>query len=146
VDQQLASYAKTLKDKPLKEFVIYPVSDSRISPPSDKLFTSGSRIDGYDMKGDKSSFVSDFVAAAVKNNIIQKGGTLGFSGSSEHLSKDLLTQLAKKYQIVIAVRSADYGINFYLPDGTFKTDPSQTFGPINTRGSCSPGLQPARNM
>jgi hypothetical protein len=145
LEQQLAGYAKTLKGKPLREFVVYPVGDDKVLPSKDEIFTTGSRISGYGMKGDQSCSINKLVETVMKNNLLQKGGTLGISTRSE-ISNGLLTALAKKYQITIAVDGLDAGIDFHLPTGEVKTDEKQVFGEPGTRGGCGPGLQPAGDM
>lgn len=146
IDKQIGDYAQTLKGKPLQEFAIYPVDDSQVSPPKENFFTTGTRISGYGMKGGDSYPISKLVDAVMKNNVLQKGGTLGISMESGHITKGLLTQLAKTHQITIAVYSTGSGIDFYLPTGEVKTDPAQVFGELNTRGGCGPGLQPANKI
>jgi hypothetical protein len=143
VDQQVAGYAKTLKGKPLQELAVYPVVDDKVPPPRDQIFTTGSRTSGYGMKGGDGYPIGKLVDAVMKNNVLQKGGTLGIAAESGHVTKALLTQLAKTHHITIAVYSAGPGIDFYLPNGEVKTDPDQVFGQLNTRGGCGPGLQPA---
>jgi hypothetical protein len=143
MEKQIEGYAKTLKGKPLQEFALYPVIDDKVSPPKDEFFTTGSRISGYGMKAGDSYPIGKLVDAVMKNNVLQKGGTLGISMESSHLTKGLLTQLAKTHKITIAVYSSGPGIDFYLPTGEVKTDPDQVFGQLNTRGGCGPGLQPA---
>jgi hypothetical protein len=143
VEKQIADYAKTLKGKPLQEFAIYPVVDDKVSPPKDQIFTTGSRIIGYGMKGGDGYPIGKLVDAVMKNNVLQKGGTLGIAAESGNMTKGLLTQLAKTHHITIAVYSTGSGIDIYLPTGEVKTDPDQVFGQLNTRGGCGPGLQPA---
>jgi hypothetical protein len=81
----------------------------------------------------------------MKNNVLQKGGTLAIAAlGADRVTKSVISQLAKKYQITIALQSTDFrGLDFYFSTGAVRTDENQTFGIPGTRGGCGPGLQPS---
>ena len=94
------------------------------------------------MKGDASLPLDKLVATVVSSGVLQRGGTLALGNIGEStLTPGLLSGLAKKHGIAIAIESRGLGIDLYQPNGTVTSDPSRAIGQLHMRGGCGPGLQ-----
>jgi hypothetical protein len=141
IARDLAAAAKT-QGGPVREFTVYAVRDDRIGQPVDGAFVNGERISGYGMKGGASLPLDKLVATVMSSGVVQRGGTLVLGNIGEsRLTPGLLSGLAKKHGITIAIESRGTGIDLYQPNGTVQSDPSRAIGQLHLRGGCGPGLQ-----
>jgi hypothetical protein len=141
IARDLAAAAKT-PGGPAREFSVYAVRDDRIGQPVDGAFVNGARVSGYGMKGGASMPLAELVATVMSSGALQRGGTLVLGNISEsRLTLGLLSGVAKKHGITIAIESRGPGIDLYQPNGTVTSDPSRVIGQLHMRGGCGPGLQ-----
>jgi hypothetical protein len=141
IARDLAAAAKS-QGGAVREFTVYAVRDDRIGQPLDSAFVNGARIDGYGMKGNASLPLDKLVATVMSSGVLQRGGTLALGNIDESkLTPGLLSGLAKKHGITIAVESRGPGIDLHAPNGTVTSDPSRAIGRLHLRGGCGPGLQ-----
>jgi hypothetical protein len=141
IARDLAAAAKT-QGGPAREFTVYAVRDDRIGQPLDGAFVNGARVDGYGMKGGASLPLDKLVATVMSSGVLQRGGTLALGNIGESkLTPGLLSGLARKHGITIAIESRGPGIDLYQPNGTVMSDPSRVIGQLHMRGGCGPGLQ-----
>jgi hypothetical protein len=145
VASDLAAAAKTQRGS-ASEFSVYAVRDDRIGQPVDGAFINGARVSGYGMKGGASLPIAKLVATVMASGALQRGGTLvlGNIGQST-LTPGLLSGLAQKHGITIAIESRGDGIDLHQPNGTVTSDPSRVIGELHLRGGCGPGLQKPRS-
>jgi hypothetical protein len=141
VASDLAAAAKT-QGGPAREFSVYAVRDDRIGQPADGAFINGARVSGYGMKGGASLPLDKLVATVMASGALQRGGTLVLGNIDQSkLTPGLLSGLAQKHGITIAIESRGDGIDLYPPNGKVTSDPSRVIGELHMRGGCGPGLQ-----
>jgi hypothetical protein len=145
VASDLAAAAKTQRGS-ASEFSVYAVRDDRIGQPVDGAFINGARVSGYGMKGGASLPIAKLVATVMASGALQRGGTLVLGNISQStLTPGLLSGLAQKHGITIAIESRGDGIDLHQPNGTVTSDPSRVIGELHLRGGCGPGLQKPRS-